>query len=614
MAGFIAPITIKTAIDKIDNNDYLIPAIQRKFVWKSYQIEVLFDSIMRGYPINSFMFWEIKDASIKDNFKFYSFLTQFVQFHQADNIPRNTVGGFKDFYAIIDGQQRLTSLYIGLRGSYAYKTPNARWEYSEKNFPTRHLYLNLASPLPIDNERKMVYDFRFLTKDELDRLSKDPDARWYKVGDILKFAKNEDIWDYVIEQGWAKEEYTRSTLLTLHKRIFEDKSINYYLEDEQRIDRVLDIFIRTNSGGTTLSFSNLLMSIITANWVVKDARDEFEKLIKKVYRIGKSYFVIDSDLILKTCLVLLGENIKFKVANLDKNVVCQFENNWDKISNAITDAFTLLDSWHFNESNFKAKNAIIPLVYYIYHNDIKDINNPIRHTEEKSVMRKWLCMSLLKRVFGGQTDTVLGDIRKVLKTNIGHGYFPLDEIKEAFKSSPSKNLSFTEDYINILLDTEKEHSDCFAILSLLYPHLDYSQDFDKDHMHPEGYFRKLTESKTKESWMSDDDYAFYTNARNWNTIQNLQLLHKSLNRSKQEQSLADWIKEKNINPQLQLIPPQVSLDIKDFKEFVEKRRELLKNSLVNMVGGITSEGTSSLARMDVMDEVDYEDEPDYIQA
>jgi hypothetical protein len=65
---------------------------------------------------------------------------------------------------------------------------------------------------------------------------------------------------------------------------------------------------------------------------------------------------------------------------------------------------------------------------------------------------------------------------------------------------------------------------------------------------------------------------------------------------------------------LQLIPPQVSLDIKDFKEFVEKRRELLKNSLVNMVGGITSEGTSSLARMDVMDEVDYEDEPDYIQA
>ena len=217
MAGFIAPITIKTAIDKIDNNDYLIPAIQRKFVWKSYQIEVLFDSIMRGYPINSFMFWEIKDASIKDNFKFYSFLTQFVQFHQADNIPRNTVGGFKDFCAIIDGQQRLTSLYIGLRGSYAYKTPNARWEYSEKNFPTRHLYLNLASPLPIDNERKMVYDFRFLTKDELDRLSKDPDARWYKVGDILKFAKNEDIWDYVIEQGWAKEEYTRSTLLTLHK-------------------------------------------------------------------------------------------------------------------------------------------------------------------------------------------------------------------------------------------------------------------------------------------------------------------------------------------------------------------------------------------------------------
>jgi uncharacterized protein with ParB-like and HNH nuclease domain len=70
-SGFVNPITIKEAIDKIVDRTYLLPAIQRKFVWSSDQIEILFDSIMRGYPINSFMFWEVKEDKVKNEFKFY---------------------------------------------------------------------------------------------------------------------------------------------------------------------------------------------------------------------------------------------------------------------------------------------------------------------------------------------------------------------------------------------------------------------------------------------------------------------------------------------------------------------------------------------------------------
>lgn len=66
-------ITIKEAMEKIASNSYVIPAIQRKFVWRPDQIEMLFDSILRNYPINSFMFWEITDEKIKQNYKFYSF-------------------------------------------------------------------------------------------------------------------------------------------------------------------------------------------------------------------------------------------------------------------------------------------------------------------------------------------------------------------------------------------------------------------------------------------------------------------------------------------------------------------------------------------------------------
>lgn len=67
-------ITIKNAIDKIDSGDFLLPSIQRRFVWNPIQIEFLFDSIMQDYPINTFMFWEVEDDGIKNQFRFYDFL------------------------------------------------------------------------------------------------------------------------------------------------------------------------------------------------------------------------------------------------------------------------------------------------------------------------------------------------------------------------------------------------------------------------------------------------------------------------------------------------------------------------------------------------------------
>ena len=113
-------ITIKNAIDKIDSGDFLLPSIQRRFVWNPIQIEYLFDSIMQDYPINTFMFWEVEDDSIKNQFRFYDFLKKYVEYQGGNNNERKTKG-YKNFKAVIDGQQRLNSLYIGLKGSYAYR-------------------------------------------------------------------------------------------------------------------------------------------------------------------------------------------------------------------------------------------------------------------------------------------------------------------------------------------------------------------------------------------------------------------------------------------------------------------------------------------------------------
>ena len=76
--GFQMPITIAKVVEEIQANRYVLPAIQREFVWSAEQIERLFDSLMRGYPIGSFLFWKIDPGSL-ESFQFYRFMGWFHQ-------------------------------------------------------------------------------------------------------------------------------------------------------------------------------------------------------------------------------------------------------------------------------------------------------------------------------------------------------------------------------------------------------------------------------------------------------------------------------------------------------------------------------------------------------
>ena len=108
--AFVEPITIKDAIDNIHRKNYLLPAIQREFVWSVDQIETLFDSLMRDYPISSFLFWEVERKNV-DKYQFYEFVREY---HERDSYhnPKANLSGESGIIAILDGQQRLTSLYI----------------------------------------------------------------------------------------------------------------------------------------------------------------------------------------------------------------------------------------------------------------------------------------------------------------------------------------------------------------------------------------------------------------------------------------------------------------------------------------------------------------------
>lgn len=326
------------------------------------------------------------------------------------------------------------------------------------------------------------------------------------------------------------------------------------------------------------------MSITTANWR-KDARQEFKKLIEDVFSM---HFIISADLILKCCLVLFNKNIKFQVANFDSNSVNVFEENWDRVKKSIETTFALLEKWGFDDRSLKAKNAIIPIVYYLYHKGLEnDILKDHIHQEEKETMRKWLCISLLKGVFGGHSDNVLSAIRRVLDANISKDEFPFEQIKAEFANSDAKSLSFSDEVIDDILKTRKNDPYCYLILALLYSHLHYdTARYHKDHLHPASKFKNLKES----DFATPEKYQFYTNPENWDSVLNLQLLSGPTNESKNDESLKDWVEKENVDLKLHLIPEDVSLEFDDFEAFIAKRKELLVKTIKGIVG---SNGSST---------------------
>jgi len=194
--SFQTPITVKEAVEHIHAMKYLLPAIQREVVWEVDQITRLFDSLMRDYPIGSFLFWHVEKKNV-GRYQFYEFVRNYHERNMCHNSKAN-VSGEDDITGILDGQQRLTSLYIGLRGSYAYKETRKRWD-NPLAYPVRRLYLNLLGPKKNGEETDMVYDFAFMTDEEA-RAGVD-EAFWFKVGDVLDLKEQYEVNGYLIEHG-----------------------------------------------------------------------------------------------------------------------------------------------------------------------------------------------------------------------------------------------------------------------------------------------------------------------------------------------------------------------------------------------------------------------------
>ena len=451
-------------------------------------------------------------------------------------------------------------------------------------FPERKLYLNIVEPKTESSDK---FEFKFLTDDECQN---DGTHYWFLVGDILNMKELGDVMNYLMQNivfsgvySQEQGQFANNTLSQLFKVIHTQPSISYYKVKSDELDKVLNIFIRVNSGGTVLSYSDLLLSIATAQWDNLDAREEINDCVDNINAIG-SGFNVNKDFVLKSALVLTGfSDIAFKVDNFNKENMSKIENNWKTIKKDLYQAFQLVSSFGFNRDSLKSNNVVIPIAYYLMKIGMPDnFDTSTSAATNREKIKKWLIMSLLKRAFSGQPDNVLRPIRAIIEEN-GTKEFPIDEIINKLKGT-SKTIVFTNDDIENLLEHQYGKGETLTVLMLLYPSLDFNNKFHIDHMYPKSVFTKKSLIK---KGVAEDKVQTYID--HVNDLSNLQLLAAIPNIEKQNQDFADWFAntQKTDSDKIQYRTihyiPDMEYSYANFELFLSERRKNIKAQLESML-------------------------------
>jgi uncharacterized protein with ParB-like and HNH nuclease domain len=355
--AFETPISVADAVRKINERKYVLPAIQREFVWKPDQIVRLFDSLMKGYPIGSFLFWMVPAARTKD-YAFYHFVQDYHE-RDARHNQKAVLTGASDITAVLDGQQRLTALFIGLCGTYAFRKPRV-WKTNPNAYPKQRLYVCLTR-LPDDQE--FEYDLRFRESSE-DFLVDESGETWFRVGAVLGFSGPFDVFKALQKRELGNNEVATNVLSNLYQHVMERGTVSAYLEKAPDLDRVLSIFVRVNSGGTVLSYSDLLLSIATAEWKDTDAREAIYQLVDDLNKVGKG-FAFTKDFVLKTCLMVADFETRFSTANFSTENMRVIEAKWPLIRETLHQTAQLLASFGLSAETIPSANAVVPIAYYL---------------------------------------------------------------------------------------------------------------------------------------------------------------------------------------------------------------------------------------------------------
>jgi len=582
-----ASSTIGTIINDV-NRTHFLPAIQRPFVWSSAQVIALFDSLLKGYPISSFMFWSVEEET-KAEVRCYKFLENF----RPDARNETTSADGRSIVLVLDGQQRLTSLLIGLRGTFMEKAKGARTNNASA-WSAKTLFIDLLKdPDGSDEEDEadmgITYGLAFHDRRPMNNAR----HHWLKVGSILDYQSEErlegliakiqsELHDKVDAYG---RQLAEDNLRQLHRVIWQDQAVNFYTELDQSPDRVLDIFVRANDGGTKLSKADLLMSMITSKWSSGSAREDILGFVDYINKNLGAPNKITKDFLLKASLVVCDFDATYNVKNFTKEAIAEIENNWAGIKRAVENTFRLINKHGIVADNLGSLNAVLPITYYLYNTPDFDFRGSTEFERmNASAMHYWLLNSLLVGAFSGNSDQTITITRNAIRDHLRLARerdFPAQKLFVAVAKG-GRIAQVDSHTIDTILDWEYGKPRTFLALSLLYHGIDWSgSTWHIDHIIPQA---DATKSVLRGRNMPE--YRIQEMLDSINRLGNLQLLRAEENMEKGALPFRSWITGRRRDfYDHHMIPERLDkCDILHLPEFVKERENLIRKRLVELLG------------------------------
>ena len=396
---------IYDVLQEIHRGAYRIPNIQRGYEWDQARVAKLLDSIMNGYPIGAIMVWkptseiqrDISDRNFVENYR-----------SDQDYLSDAAHPSDAEAYLVLDGQQRLQSLYLSFFGSH----DGAR------------VYMGLDH-LPSQEADDDDYDFRFLSVDEAkEKPEMIPLAEIIKLDSDTKseFAEMlaKKLAASILNESDRQrvESEKRRTISRNIDRFIERFNVQPVLllqevSSKQTYDHVLEIFERVNSGGMVLSKSDLLFS--TLKLKLKEKEAEFRDTLTDINH--GSRYAFDTDFIIKASLVVFGKGARYDVKKLrDDDYIRAIKEAYLTLDKCLRQLIAWLDETALIKCDrfLPSKSALIPLVDYMLISGRHE--KPDGRNSE--AMKQYLHMAFFTRLFGRSGDAILDKVHKQLVLSI----------------------------------------------------------------------------------------------------------------------------------------------------------------------------------------------------
>jgi len=534
----------------IEDGGYWLPNIQRSFVWKEEQIERLFDSILREYPIGTLLIWKTRSSLKRRKFiDLYKETIKLTDYY----IPVDDTHKM----LVLDGQQRLQSLFIGLKGSYDKK----------------ELYFDVFSGDLVAPE-DMRFKFEFLDGNSLD-------PKWIKFKDIVFSDKRtreikEDVYSRFTNLTKDKKDRIDDNIDAIRETFITQENLLYQVVDS--VDRpnaygeddIVEIFIRANAGGTQLGKSDLLFSLLTSSW--EEADEEMDILLEAINKTGYKF---NRDFILKTCLSIFDKGAtynvqKFRDSSTRQNII----DNWDKISSAIKDVKDFIYGKTFSKTDKTLPSylSLIPVIYFRYR--FQNEWNEVKHLDT------YLLRTLLSGAFSGNPDSLIDKCTRLISEN---KKFNINEIFEIIRAD-GRNLEITKDTILSIQYTSKEIHLLFNYwYGFNYQPAYINNQPQIDHIFPQSVLQKIKDTNPNTGRMDILRY------KSWerNQFANLMLLTASENGAggKSDTLPRDWFNGKTDDYlENHLIPKDNNLwEIDKFDDFINERKKLIEEKFKDIL-------------------------------